>query len=98
MTRYLENKATSESCSKHNYTLEQQVVILPFHGDANHEAYAGRHAEMVDVEEGFEGPGVSVYCHGHNQGAELNEVRNEKVDDVDRSHVVLLDLQIEQSC
>ena len=38
-------------------------------------------------------PGIGRWCHSSDHAAELNEVGDEKVDDVDRSNIIISYLQ-----
>ena len=71
------------------HILDRQI---PFQGDAHHEANAGHQTRVVNTTEYLIYVVLRLY-HINNHAAELNEVRNEKVDDVDRSDMIISHLQ-----
>ncbi|KAL7384289.1 hypothetical protein ABVT39_027679 [Epinephelus coioides] len=99
MTKYLKYKTdtASEFCSPtkvrqkelHTYWTDRQ---LPFQGDTHHEANTGPQTIGINLKDDVNLLFLSL-CHLTDHAAELNEVQNEKVDDVDRSNMIFSHLQ-----
>ena len=70
---------------------------IPFQGDAHHEADAGQQTVVVNTCVDNVYHPVLRLCHVTDHAAELDEVRNQKVDDVDGSNVIISYLQESKS-
>lgn len=66
---------------------------LPFQGKTHHEANTGHQTAKIKNIYNSHYLHIVPSCHPNDHAAELNKVRNEKVDDVGPSSMIILQLQ-----